>query len=209
MVWYPKISTTKRKTKRLKKIELGRCNINDHGFYELIPLILKTEVVILDGNDLFPLELRIFARQLKEKVAEAKGVMKLQTLVLSNCSLLDDCLFELSRCITHIPNVDLRNNKFTIEGLRALAKFCRKSDMGKLKSINLRGCGVTSDELEELADVFIKFETLNLAGNSLNGRPGVEEFCRFIDLRHCRLHEQSKKLIQESCRKLKIDSKIF
>ncbi|CAB4065479.1 unnamed protein product [Lepeophtheirus salmonis] len=100
--WYGvrKISTTRRKTKRLKKIELGRCNINDHAFYELIPLILRTEVVILDGNDL---------------------------------------------CITYVPNVDLRNNKFTIEGLRTLAKFCRKRDMGELKAINLRGCGITSD----------------------------------------------------------------
>ncbi|XP_040568207.1 uncharacterized protein [Lepeophtheirus salmonis] len=219
--WYGvrKISTTRRKTKRLKKIELGRCNINDHAFYELIPLILRTEVVILDGNDLYPLELRIFARHLKEKAGEGSNAMKLKTLVLSNCNLLDDCLFELSRCITYVPNVDLRNNKFTIEGLRTLAKFCRKRDMGELKAINLRGCGITSDEVGELSDVLVKFETLNLAGNNLKGKTGIEEFCqalssqevklKFIDLRHCRLHEHSQKLIQDTCRKLKIDHKIF
>ena len=35
------------------------------GFYELIPILLKTEHVVLQGNNITPLELKIFAGQLR------------------------------------------------------------------------------------------------------------------------------------------------
>jgi hypothetical protein len=34
----------------LKKLDMSRCQLSEHGFFELIPIILKTEHVILQGN---------------------------------------------------------------------------------------------------------------------------------------------------------------
>ena len=50
----------------------------------------------------------------------------------------DDCLAEAAKWMTHVPSVVLSNNEFGPDGARALAKLCRKHQMGKLRSLNLR-----------------------------------------------------------------------
>ncbi len=52
LTWYGirKMTQPVKKTKRLKRLDLSRCCLNEHAFYELIPLILKTEHVIMEGN---------------------------------------------------------------------------------------------------------------------------------------------------------------
>ena len=51
-----KLSGVHRRTKALKKLDMSRCQLSQNGFYELIPIILKSEHVILqvekvrDGN---------------------------------------------------------------------------------------------------------------------------------------------------------------
>ena len=50
----------------------------------------------------------------------------------------DDCLAEAAKWMTHVPNVVMSNNEFGPAGMRALAKFCRKHEMGKLRSLNFR-----------------------------------------------------------------------
>ena len=42
-----KLSGVHRRTKPLKKLDMSRCQLSQNGFYELIPIILKSEHVIL------------------------------------------------------------------------------------------------------------------------------------------------------------------
>ena len=42
-----KLSGVHRRTKALKKLDMSRCQLSQNGFYELIPIILKSEHVIL------------------------------------------------------------------------------------------------------------------------------------------------------------------
>lgn len=50
----------------------------------------------------------------------------------------DDCLAEAAKWMTQVPSVVMSNNEFGPDGARALAKLCRKHQMGKLRSLNLR-----------------------------------------------------------------------
>ena len=61
---------------------MSRCHLNEHAFYELMPVVLRTEHVVLEGNRFFPLEMKIFARQVRECNAR-----RLDTLVLSGCQV--------------------------------------------------------------------------------------------------------------------------
>ena len=45
-----KLSGVHRRTKPLKKLDMSRCQLSQNGFYELIPIILKSEHVILQVN---------------------------------------------------------------------------------------------------------------------------------------------------------------
>ena len=47
LTWYGirKVTQPHKKTRRLKRLDLSRCCLNEHAFYELIPLVLKTEQV--------------------------------------------------------------------------------------------------------------------------------------------------------------------
>jgi len=82
---------------------------------------VRAERVILDGNELTPLELKIFARQLRE--AERP---RLDTLVLNHCALDDDCLAEIAKFCFRVPNLQLQGNTFSAAGLGALTRYCLK-----------------------------------------------------------------------------------
>ena len=61
---------------------MSRCHLNEHAFYELLPVVLRTSHVGLEGNRFFPLEMKIFARQVREC-----NNLKLETIVLSGCQV--------------------------------------------------------------------------------------------------------------------------
>jgi hypothetical protein len=67
--------------------------------------------------------------------------------------------------MTYVPNVNLSGNEFGPGGVRALAKFCRKYEMGKLKSLNLKGCKMDSDCLAELSDLVPALESAVIRGS--------------------------------------------
>ena len=48
--------------RKLRRLEMSRCHLNEHAFYELMPVVMRTEHVVLEGNRFFPLEMKIFAR---------------------------------------------------------------------------------------------------------------------------------------------------
>jgi len=137
LTWYGvrKMTQPQRKTKRLRRLDVSRCRLNEHAFYELIPLLLRTgevilyaqglletpilsERVVLEGNELTPLELKIFARQVRE--AERP---KLDTLVMNHCALDDECLAELAKFAFRIPHLHLQGNTFTAAGVQTLARY--------------------------------------------------------------------------------------
>jgi len=44
LTWYGvrKMTQPQRKTRKLKRLDVSRCRMNEHAFYELIPLVLRT-----------------------------------------------------------------------------------------------------------------------------------------------------------------------
>ena len=219
LTWYGirKITQPQKKTKRLKKLEMSRCHLNEHAFYELMPLIIKTETVIMEGNEFSPLELKIFARQVRDSEK-----LKLETFHLNSCKLNDECLQEIAKFITHIPHMQLMNNQFSALGMRSVAKFCRKYENGKMKSLNLKGCKMNEEALLELADIIPGLESAVISFNNFSGNVGVKALVetlssgdggevkvKFIDMRHCRLLDGSKKQISDIARKQKIEIKMW
>ena len=57
------MSGVHRRTKPLKKLDMSRCQLSQNGFYELIPIILKSEHVILQVKLLLSIKsyLRLFS----------------------------------------------------------------------------------------------------------------------------------------------------
>ena len=218
LTWYGirKITQPHKKTKRLKKLEMSRCHLNEHAFYELMPLIMKTETVIMEGNEFSPLELKIFARQVRDSEK-----LKLETFHLNSCKLNDECLQEIAKFITHVPHMQLMNNHFSAVGMRTVAKYCRKYENGKMKSLNLKGCKMNEEALLELADIVPGLESAVLSFNNFSGNVGVKALAeklssggdsvkiKFIDMRHCRLLDGSKKQISDIARKQKIEIKMW
>ncbi|XP_023335724.1 uncharacterized protein LOC111706991 [Eurytemora carolleeae] len=137
--WYGirKLASVHRRTKHLAKLDMSRCQLSEHGFFELIPIILKTEHVILQGNPISPIELKIFSRQIRD----AKK-LTLKTLDISSSNLNDSCLHQISKFVFFIENVDLHNSNFGQEGLQMLVKCCEKLGVKQLKTLNLRMCKV-------------------------------------------------------------------
>lgn len=215
--WYGirKMTQPHKKTKRLKRLEMARCHLNEHAFYELIPLITRTEFVSLEGNSFSPLELKIFARQLRESQNS-----KLETLMLNNCQMDNDCLAEIAKFLFHVPNLHLQNNSFNIQGIKVIGKYYKKlENVGKLKVLNLRACKLDSECLTELAELIAELQSATLSNNNFSSADGVKVLVsaldsekrnlKFLDLRHCRLVDGSKKALADSARKFKIEIKTW
>jgi len=216
--WYgiKKLSGVHRRTKALKKLDMSRCQLSQNGFYELIPIILKSEHVILQGNQITPLELKIFSGQLRE----VKGAPVLKILDLSSSNLNDEALYQISKLAFLIENVDLHNSHFGEEGITMLTKCYYKFDGGVLKTLNLRMCKLTEKCLELLAPVVPHLTSAVLSSNNFSGAAALktlaaaidsaeERKLKHIDLRHSRIPEAGKKVMNEVCRKHKIDLKIW
>ena len=99
--------------------------------------------ILFKCNLLTPIELKIFARQIRD----AKDVT-VKTLDLSSSNLNDDCLYEIAKFVTFLENVDVHNSNFTTESLEMLVKCCKKFGMGSLKSLNMRMCKMNDDCLK-------------------------------------------------------------
>lgn len=218
--WYGirKIVQPHKRWRRLRRLDMSRCHLNEHAFYELIPLILRTEQVLLEGNEFSPLELKIFARQ----VREMQQGYRLETLTLNGCQLDDDSLHEIAKFATKIANLQLQNNAFTIDGISALVRSCKKHEMGVMKTLNLRGCKLNSECLNELSDIIPRLQSFTASNNNFNHLDAAKGLANaietaatdsrkiaFVDLRHCRLIDSGKKLLSEVCRKRKIDIKMW
>ncbi len=176
--------------------------------------------VTLDGNLFSPLELKIFARQVRECER-----LKLDTLALTNCKLDDACLAEVGKFAFRVRSLNLQGGQFGAEGLRSLAKHCRRHDWEKVRAISLRGCQLRSDSLDGAGELALGLEHLNLSYNNFSGSDpevrdfaatlagpppeGAEKRIRFVDLRHCRLSDASKRILADVGRKEKIEIKMW
>ncbi len=153
-------------------------------------------------------------------------VLRLDTLVLNNCQLDDECLNEVAKFAWRVPNLHLQGGVFTPTSMRTLTKHLRRSDAdnhsSRIVSINLKGCKLDSESLSELAEAVPRLQSLTISYNNFSGPEGVKtlasclEECNaserkttFVDLRHCRLTEGSKKLLSELSKKDKIEFKLW
>ncbi|TRY77862.1 hypothetical protein TCAL_08134 [Tigriopus californicus] len=217
ITWYGirKITQPHKKTKRLRKLDMSRCHLNEHAFYEMIPLTIKTEEVTLEGNEFTPLEMKIFARQIREA-----QTVKLETLNLTNCQLDDECLAEIAKFATKVANLILQANVFSHIGIKAFVKYCKKHEMGNLKSINLKGCKMKDSALEELAQILPNLESAILSSNNFSSATGVKQLVesltnadtvnlKYLELRHCKLLDGSKRMLGDVAKKNRIEVKMF
>lgn len=217
ITWYGirKITQPHKKTKRLRRLDMSRCHLNEHAFYEMIPLTIKTEEVTLEGNEFTPLEMKIFARQIREA-----QTVKLETLNLTNCQLDDECLAEIAKFATKIANLILQANTFSSVGIKALVKYCKKHEMGNLKSINMKGCKMKDSALEELAQILPNLESAILSSNNFSSATGVKQLVecltnadtvnlKYLELRHCKLLDGSKRMLGDVAKKNRIEVKMF
>ena len=205
-----------RRSKKLSKLDMSRCQLSQNGFYELIPILLKTEHVILQGNLISPIELKIFSSQIRE----TKGGIVLKTLDISSSNLTDESLQQIAKLAFLVENIDLHNSSFGPDGVTMLVKCFHKFQGGVLKTLNLRMCKLNDQCLCILSEVIPNLTSVVLSSNNFGGSAGLAALAesidtteklklRHIDLRHSRVTQEMKKVVNEVCRKHKIDLKIW
>ena len=195
---------------------MSRCQLNRVGFFELIPVLLKTEHVILQGNMISQNDLKIFSM----KIQESKESMNLKTLDISSSNLTDESLHQISKLAFLIENIELHNSNFGPEGLKMFVKSFHKFEGGVLKSLNLRMCKLTDLCLEILSELVPHLFSVILSNNNFSGSSAVRTLAasidqkadlklQHLDLRHSRVTTDMKKNLSEVCRKQKVDLKIW
>ena len=206
---------TKSEKRKLVRLDLSRCNIAKTGFYELIPVLIRTESVVFQGHGLSPLELKEFASKVTE--LEARGI---KSLDISSNSLTDESMPQLAQFITCLESVDLHNSDFSVQSMRILANTIQDNGIGKLKSLNLRLCKLNDDSLEVLSEIIPRISSVTLSSNNFSGITAVKNLCskiensdklslKFLDLKYSRLAQEMKKSLGEVCKKLNIDLKVW
>ena len=209
--------------------------MSQNGFYELIPIVMKTEHVVLQGNQMSATELKIFSSQLRES---KKGSVVLKKLDISNSNLTDESLQQIAKVAFLVEEIDLHNSNFGEDGVEMLVKCYHKFDGGVLKTLNLRMCKLTDPCLRILSEIIPYLQSVVLSGNTFGGSSGLKALAesidtakginlffstnksrnnfrylgrklRHIDLRHSRVSQEMKKVVNEACRKHKIDLKIW
>ena len=98
---------------------MSRCHLNEHAFYELMPVVMRTEHVVLEGNRFFPLEMKIFARQ----------EITFQKIKRSNIAVLDQILNELSILCRQVKECTaLRLDTIVLTGCQVSVYTFRRSN---------------------------------------------------------------------------------
>ena len=194
---------------------MSRTNIGKSGFYELIPVLLNTEQVTLQGNDLSPLELKEFATKLKEEESP-----KIKILDISSTSLSNESMPQISNFINLIESLDLHNSDFSPESMKTLVTAIEEKGIGKLKTLNLRLCKLNDACLEILSEIIPKIISINLSSNNFSGNLAVKTLCtkiertekaslKFLDMKYSRLSQDMKKSLGEVCRSKNIELKVW
>ena len=195
----------------MKKLDLSCCELSQRGFFEFIPILLKTEHVILQGNPISPIDLKILSKQ----IHDAKGKTALKTLDMSSSNLNDESLQQISKFAFLLENVDFQNSNFGPEGMESLIKCFHKFEGGVLQSLNLRMCKLTDKCLEILFELIPHLSSVILSSNNFSGSSGVrldereDNRLRHLDLRYSRVTQDMKKTLSLVCRNQKIDLKIW
>ena len=87
------------------------------------PMLLKTEHVVLQGNQMTPIELKIFSSQLRES---KKGSIVLKKLDISNSNLTDESLQQIAKLAFLVEEIDFHNSNFGEDGVEMLVKCYHK-----------------------------------------------------------------------------------
>ena len=199
----------------MTKLDLSRCDIGKQGFYELIPVLLRTQSVTFQGHSLSPLELKEFSARLNEFEDR-----EIKSLDISSCNLTNESMPQLVTFMTQIENVDLHNSDFGVESMKLLVKQIQENGTGKLRTLNLRMCKLNDDCLEILSDVIPKLYSVTLSSNNFSGISAVKSLCykidnsdkivlKLLDMKYSRLAQDMKKSLGEVCKKHNIDLKVW
>ena len=172
--------------------------------------------MVLQGNHISPIELKIFSSQIRE----SKGGVVLKTLDISSANLTDESLQQIAKLAFLVENINLHNSNFGPDGVTMLVKCFHKLEGGVLQTLNLRMCKLNDQCLSILSEVIPHLSSVVLSSNNFAGSAGLKALAesinttenrklRHIDLRHSRVTQEMKKVVNEVCRKHKIDLKIW
>ena len=134
--------------------------------------------MVLQGNQMTPIELKIFSSQLREA---KKGSVVLKKLDISNSNLTDESLQQIAKLAFLVEEIDLHNSNFGEEGVEMLVKCYHKFDGGVLKTINLRMCKLTDPCLKILSEIIPYLQSVVLSGNTFGGSSGLKCLAESID----------------------------
>ena len=200
---------------KLAKLDMSRTNIGKSGFFELIPILLRTEQVTIQGNELSALELKQFSTKLKEEENP-----QIKVLDISSTGLSNESMPQISSFINLIESIDLHNSSFSPDSMKTLVSSLEENGIGKLKTLNLRLCKLNDACLEILSEIIPKITSINLSSNNFSGNLAVKTLCskiektekaslKFLDMKYSRLSQDMKKSLGEVCRTKNIELKVW
>ena len=217
----------------LKELTLASCKISSHElsiFCQVLDDKLCPHLTYLNFgyNHIADEGLTFGLTELCRTLTKQK-LLKLTELVLSGCSLTNECVPALCELLINeccnLIDLSLEGNPgIKAEGLRMLCELALTKEHCKLERLDLYGCSLTDDCLPELCnalqDEHCKLTCLTLSENKIADKglhmlcelALTKEHCKLVELNlsHCSLtdeciHDLGKILQDEHCRLKKLN----
>ncbi|XP_057309707.1 uncharacterized protein LOC130647763 [Hydractinia symbiolongicarpus] len=171
---------------RLGDVSFRECNFTDNhveAFSSAVPLI---EHVSLKGNK------GITDKgwsALSSEIVYAK-VLKLHTLDLSNCNLMNEHIMVLKDMFKRIYRIYLSNNGLlTDKSLQHMAEVVTSVDNNQLKIIHFHDCNLTIRQIEALRPILNYVVSISFQGNNSLGKFGLRSLTKSVRSSTCKLSE--------------------
>ena len=161
----------------LKTLEIISCNLDDNQLILIAKVIPLIETVDLSGNSSLGVPgIKMLAeaiRNAKNEASKENRMIRLSTLILSNCNIKGEQLEFLAEAIPHVRTVDLSHNRsMSKAGLKVLVKEisnAERKERTALRKLDLSFCELRENSLVLLDDVCIPVEVQIVVEGGVRG----------------------------------------
>ena len=154
----------------IKNVIVEKCLIDSAGMKELARWFLYVQCVDFSGNKLTFSHTKHISAGIFAAVTE-KGRCNVKSVTIQKCSLENDGLKELARCLQHVETLDFSYNELTSVHLQhfsdgILAPLANGVSCN-IKKLVLTHCSIDAVGMKELSRCIPYTEVLDLSGNKL------------------------------------------
>ena len=179
---------------RLDKLHIYDCSLTDSAIVELSPCIIYlTELNLSSNKNISAVGIKAISTVINNTKATSQE-FRLDKLDISNCSITDNAIVELSPCIIYLTELNLSSNKnISAVGIKAISTVINNtkatSQEFRLDKLDISNCSITDNAIVELSPCIIYLTELNLSGNEDISAVGIKAISTVINNTKATLQE--------------------